>query len=96
MKTALITIKTKPELKQEAQKIADNLGFSLSSIINGYLVGFVKNKTIHFTDNSEEPSDYLIQILKDAEQERKKGDYHSFKNSDEAVSFLDSIIDKKA
>ena len=95
MKSALITIKTKPELKKEAQKIADNLGFSLSSVINGYLVSFVKSKAIHFVDHIE-PTDYLTKTLSENEQERKKGDYHSFESNDKAVAFLDNIIGKKA
>lgn len=93
MKTALITVKTKPEIKKEAQEIAANLGFSLSGVVNAYLHQFVKNRTVYFTDIQEEPSDSLIKILKESEKERQNGDYDSFDNVDEAVNFLDNIID---
>ncbi|MFH1564437.1 MAG: hypothetical protein ABIC82_01145 [bacterium] len=42
-----------------------------------------------------EPTDYLIKILKESEEERKNGDYYSFDNADDAIKFLDNIIDGK-
>ena len=95
MNTAVINIKTDPKVKKQAQKTAAELGFSLSSIINGYLRQFVKSKTIHFSLNEEEPSEYLIDAIKEAEEDRKKGDYYSFDNTDDALEFLDNIIDDK-
>lgn len=47
MKT-LINIKTDKEVKKDAQKIASNLGLSLSAIINAYLKQFVRNKEVYF------------------------------------------------
>ena len=47
MKT-VINIKTDKEIKKDAQKIARDLGFSLSAIINAYLRQFIRNKEVHF------------------------------------------------
>ncbi len=47
MKTA-INIKTDKEVKKSAQKVADELGLSLSAVINAYLKQFVRNKEVHF------------------------------------------------
>ena len=47
MKT-IINIKTDKEIKKDAQKIAGDLGFSLSAIINAYLRQFIRNKEVHF------------------------------------------------
>ncbi len=94
MNTAVINIKTDPGLKLQAQRVAADLGFSLSSLVNGYLKQLARTKTIYFTTATEEPSDYLIQALKESEADRKAGRYCSFGNADEAVSFLDKIIDK--
>lgn len=47
MKT-VINIKTDKEVKKDAQKIASDLGFSLSAIINAYLKQFVRNKEVYF------------------------------------------------
>ena len=96
MKTALITVKTKPEIKEEAQKIAANLGFSLSAIVNAYLSQFVKNRAVYFSDNhEEEPTEYLLKNLRMSEEERRHGDYHAFDDPKKAVDFLDTIIDRK-
>ncbi len=48
MKTA-INIKADKEVKKNAQKVADELGLSLSAVINAYLKQFVRNKEIHLT-----------------------------------------------
>ena len=91
MKTAVINIKTDPKVKASAQKVASELGFSLSSLINGYLRQLVKTKTINFSLRDEEPSELLIKAIKEAEEERKSGNYYSFAKTDEALEFIDKI-----
>lgn len=46
--TTVINIKTKDEIKKSAQKIASDLGLSLSAVINAYLRQFVRNKAVYF------------------------------------------------
>jgi addiction module RelB/DinJ family antitoxin len=94
MSTAVINIKTDPKVKAKAQKIASELGFSLSALINGYLNQLVRTKTIHFSVLEEEPSEYMIQALKESEEDRKKGRYSSFDSVDGASEFLDNIINE--
>ena len=91
MNSTIINIKTDQDLKKEAQKIASDLGLSLSGVINGFLKQLVRDKTVVFTLNENFPSPYLLNSIKDAKQDRKKGDFHSFKNNKEALSFLDNI-----
>jgi len=90
MNTATINIKTEPKLKAEAQLIAKELGLDLSSIIRAQLKDLVRNRKISF-DLNEEPSEYLIQSLKESEADRKAGRTKSFKNVKDAVSYLDSL-----
>jgi len=47
MKT-VINIKTDKEVKKNAKKVAEDLGFSLSAVINAYLKQFVRNKEVYF------------------------------------------------
>jgi len=47
--TTVINIKTKKEVKENAQKLAQEMGFSLSAVINAYLRQFIRNKELHFT-----------------------------------------------
>lgn len=94
MNTAVINIKTDAKVKTQAQRIAAQMGFSLSSLINGYLRQLMRTKTIHFTMKSEEPSDYLIQALKESEADRKAGRYRSFSKADDAVNWLNKVADR--
>lgn len=90
MNSAVINIKVNPKTKKEAQKIAENLGFSLSSVLNAYLKDFVRTKRVSFAMNEEEPSDWLIRELKEAEKNRKEGFVSpGFDNADDAIAWLD-------
>jgi len=94
MNTTVINIRTDAKLKSSAQKIAEDLGLSLSALINGFLKHIIKTKKITFSVK-EEPSDYLIKSIKEAEKDWKKGDYYSFKNPKDALMFLDKLNKKK-
>lgn len=96
MRTAVINIKTEAKLKIQAQEIAADLGFSLSSLINAFLKQLARTKSVSFSAVSEEPSDYLVKALKESESDRKAGRYYSFSNAKDAIGFLDSIIKKKS
>jgi len=89
MNSAVINIKTEIKVKREAQKITSGLGLSLSSAINGFLKQLIRDKTVLFTLNENNPSNYLLSSVKESKSERKSGNFHSFKNNREAVSFLD-------
>ena len=93
MNTATINIKTDPQLKAQAQIVAKELGFNLSSVINAHLRDLVRNRRISFSLDGE-PSDYFIQALKESDADVKAGRTKSFKSADEAVSYLNSL-DKK-
>ena len=45
----VINIKTEKEIKAHAQKLAKEMGFSLSAVINAYLRQFVRNKEVYFS-----------------------------------------------
>ena len=95
MNTAVINLKIEPKVKFEAQKVASDLGFSLSSLINGYLRQLVKTKAVHFSlsDESEIPNRYLLEALKEAENDRQKGRFKSFTKKSDALSYLDRLVD---
>lgn len=48
MKT-LINIKADNDVKVKAKKIAEDLGLSLSAVINAYLKQFIRNKSVYFS-----------------------------------------------
>lgn len=89
MNTTAIYIKTEQETKEKAQQVAKELGLSLSAILNGFLKQFIKTKTVTFSASSEEPSDYLIGLMKKAEKDRKAGKASPiFDNGKDAVAWL--------
>ena len=48
--TSTIIIKTDSKLKAKAQKIAGNLGLTLTAILNNSLEDFVQKKSVSFND----------------------------------------------
>lgn len=90
MKTSVINFKVDSAIKKKAQKKAQELGFSLSSVLNAYLKKFIKVKSVDFTTQEEEPSDYLIQALKESAEDIKAGRVSpSFDNTEDADAWLD-------
>lgn len=88
MNTSSILIKTDPQLKARAQKTAEKMGLSLTSIINHYLKHFITTETITFSTKHEKPSQYLIKALKESKADVKAGRVISFKNTNEALDYL--------
>jgi len=47
--STVINVKTEKEIKEKARKIAKEMGFSLSSLINAYLRHFLRSKEVYFS-----------------------------------------------
>lgn len=91
MNTAIVNVKVEPRIKRQAQKVAGEMGLSLSALVNGFLKNLVKTKTVTFTA-SEEPTPYLLRALKESKEDIKAGRVVSFKNPKDALSHLDIMI----
>ena len=88
MNTAVINIRTDAQVKKQAQKVAGELGMSLSGLINGLLKHVIKTKTVTFTAR-EEPSPWLIKALKESREDIKKGFVSpAFDNVEDAIKWL--------
>lgn len=93
MNTASILIKIDPQVKTKAQKTAEKMGLSLTSVINHYLKHFITTETITFSTRGEKPSKYLINALKESEEDVKAGRVISFDKVDDVLSYIDSLIE---
>ena len=91
MNTTVINIRTQPDVKKAAQKVASDLGLNLSALINGFLKQLIKTKAINLKV-SEEPSEYLINSIKEAEEDIKAGRVISFKDLPSNIKYLDKMI----
>lgn len=91
--TAVINFKIDKKIKTQAQKIAEAMGLNLSDVLNIYLRGFVKIKELHISLNDEElnPSDELLEAIREARKEYKGGKMKSYKNIDSLITRLEKI-----
>lgn len=88
MDTTVINIRTDAKLKSSAQRVAEDLGLSLSALINGFLKHLTKTKKITFSVK-EEPSEYLIKSIKEAEEDWKTGRVSAkFTSAKDAIAWL--------
>lgn len=70
MKT-VINLKTDCDVKNNAQKLAQDLGFSLSAVINAFLKQFIRNQEVYFS-STPRMSKELEQLLGIVETDVKK------------------------
>lgn len=90
MNTAVIITKTEPQVKLKAQKVAKDLGLTLSSLINAWLRQLIKTKTVVFSAADEEPTQYLLDALRESEEDIKVGRVSpSFDNAKDAIAWLE-------
>lgn len=92
MNTVSILVNVDPKVKAKAQKTAEKMGLSLTSVINHYLKHFIAVETITFSANDEKPSQYLIDSIKQSEADVKAGRVIRFKNVQAELDYLDKEI----
>lgn len=90
MKNAVINFKTDEKTKKEAQKVAKQLGISLSMVLNASLKEFVEKKEVTI---ALEPTPYLEKVLGRAEKDMKdrKNWSPTFTNPKDMDDYLDSL-----
>jgi addiction module RelB/DinJ family antitoxin len=90
MKT-LLSVKTDKDTKEEAQELAEELGFSLSAVVNASLKQFVRDREI-VVSAIPRMTPYLESLLGAVERDRKerKNIAGPFRTHREMVRYLDS------
>ncbi len=91
MNTATVNFKTEPEIKEQAQKTAEYLGFTLSSILNAFLKQFIRTKTVYFSEREPEvPTQYFLDAIKEAKKDWKEGNVSpKFDNIKDNLAWLE-------
>jgi len=89
MKTAMINIKTDRVVKEEAQKLARELGFSLSALVTASLKQFIRTREVQFSAVYR-MTPYLEGVIKEVEKDikAKKNISPAFTNAREASAYL--------
>lgn len=87
----MINIKADMEVKKNAQKIAGDLGLTLSAIINSYLKQLIRNKSIYLSTIPQMTPE-LEELIGRAEEDYKKKRNISpvFSDPDEMLKYLHS------
>lgn len=86
MNTSTLNLRIDAKLKKDAQKLAESVGLSLSTMVKNLLRKVVREKKIEL---ELEPTPYLEKILREAKKERAEG-YVSpaFRNAADAMTWL--------
>ncbi|MFZ3074243.1 MAG: type II toxin-antitoxin system RelB/DinJ family antitoxin, partial [Minisyncoccales bacterium] len=72
-----------------AQAIAKKMGLNLSDVLNVFLHTFIRTRKLDV--DLEEPSDWFIEQMAEAERERAMGEVSPmFSNMEDAIKWLDS------
>lgn len=86
-KYAVINLKTDPELKKLATQTANQLGISISAVLNNELRRFASEQSVVF-DVPEVPNKRTAQELAASRKQIAAGDYHHFDSNKKALDFL--------
>lgn len=91
MATTLLTIKVEESDKKKAQKLAKQLGFSLSGVMKAYLQKFLREKRLNV---GLELTDWAKEELRKSKQDVKAGRVVSFEDGKAALAYLDKLIEE--
>ncbi len=91
MKT-VINLKTDRAVKNNAQKLAYDLGLSLSAVINAFLKQFIRNQEVYFS-STPRMSKELEQLLGLVETDikKKRNLSHYISTESELKEYLESL-----
>lgn len=96
MDNAVLQIRISKKLKKDSMVVAENLGFTTSTLIKLFLAHVVQNRKIPF-EIEEIPNAKTAKILLQAEKEIEAGDFHNyvgFANMDEAIVYMKEYVKK--
>lgn len=92
MNYSVVTTKIDPQMKKEAMETANALGMPLSVVIKAFLKQFIRTRTVYFTADLEEPTTYLLNSLRQSEQDKNEGRVTAFNTGKDALDYLDAEI----
>ena len=92
MKTTMINIKADKEIKRQAQKLAEELGFSLSSLVTASLKQFIRTREVQFSALPQ-MTPYLEGVIKEVEKDLrvKKNISPEFANAKDMDAYLNAF-----
>lgn len=91
MSKSVLIVKTDPRVKANAQRVAKEMGLSLSAVINAQLIEFSKTREITFSAEPRYNPRYVKELLA-LSRDAKTGKNFSpkFSNMSDAIAWLES------
>lgn len=91
MKTATVNFKTDDTTKRKAQRVSEQIGIPLSSLLNAYLHELAATGSVYFAV-PEPMSEKTEKIVEQAQKEIEAGEtVGPFKTTDEAITYLKKL-----
>ncbi|MDP3764708.1 MAG: hypothetical protein Q8Q95_03765 [bacterium] len=92
MSKTVINIKTEKEVKNLVQKLAKDLGLSLSDVMNAALRNFIRSREVYFSHIPQMTPEFE-RLLGDIEKDIqiKKNLSPAFDSADKAIKYLNSL-----
>jgi addiction module RelB/DinJ family antitoxin len=90
MDSTVIHIKTDTKTRDDAKKIAENFGFTLTSLVNAMLKQIARTKRLNLS-MEEEPTPYMVDALKQAEDADKAEKMASFSSTEDVANYIRSL-----
>jgi len=90
-KTSSMHIRVEPKVKEEAERILNNLGMNSTEAINIYLRQIILNSGIPFEIKVPKFSDEMLEALEEAEEmEKNPENYKKYNSVDELMEDLEN------
>ncbi len=88
----IINIKTEKEVKENAQRLAKELGLSLSDVLNASLRNFIRTREVYFS-HTPRMTEELENLIEKTEKDiaLNKNMSPRFNDAKEAIKYLDSL-----
>ena len=84
------SIKLDSKTKKAATELAEDLGLTLSSVVNASLKQFIRNRELHVADGLT-PTPFLENLLKEAEDDLRVGKINGPYSTKEFVARLKKL-----
>ncbi len=94
MNTTTIHVKTDIKTRNDAKRVAEGFGFTLTSLVNSLLKQVARTKRLNLS-LEEKPTPYMIESLKKSEEDVKAGRVISFKTAKDELAYLDREIENE-
>jgi addiction module RelB/DinJ family antitoxin len=92
MNKTVLNVKTDKKVKDEARRVAAELGIPLSTVVNAYLKEFIREKAVHLSI-APSMSPRLEKLLAGVEKDIKEGKNLSpvFSSAEKAIDYLENL-----